>query len=158
MKKIKYLFLVIVLIVLDQLSKFLVSTNMELYQEIPIIKNFFSLLYIRNDGAAFSIFKGQMFFFFIVTFIALLVIAYLFKTSKSKFALITTSILLAGVLGNFIDRLLYGEVVDFLSFTFNTYKFAIFNIADCYISIAVVLFVIETLFFEKGNKNGKNNS
>ena len=158
MKKTKYFLIVIVLVIIDQTTKFLVSSNMELHQEIPIINDFFSLLYIRNDGAAFSILSGQMWVFYLVTIIVLVIIGYFFKTSDSKFTLLTTSILLAGVLGNFIDRLLYQEVIDFFSFTFGTYKFAIFNVADIYISIAVVLFVVETLFLDRGRKDGNDNS
>ena len=158
MKKWHFLLVTIGLLLIDRLTKILVSSNMDLYQEIPLIKNFFSLLYIRNDGAAFSLFEGHMWLFYLATLIAIIVISYLFKTSKSNYVNLVLAIILAGVLGNFIDRLLYQEVIDFFSFTFGTYKFAIFNMADIYISIAVILYAIEILFLEKRAKNGNNHN
>lgn len=149
MKKRYYFFIVIALLAIDQITKYLVSSNMVLYQEIPIIKNFFSLLYIRNDGAAFSMLGGQTWLFYIVTIIALIIVCFLYKSSDKKISLIATSILLAGILGNFIDRLLYKEVIDFFSFTFGSYNFAVFNVADSYIVIAIILFLIDTIFLEK---------
>ena len=149
MKKRYYFFIVIALLAIDQITKYLVSSNMTLYQEIPIIKNFFSLFYIRNDGAAFSMLGGQTWLFYIITIVALVIVYFLYKSSNKSISLIATSILLAGILGNFIDRLLYKEVIDFFSFTFGSYNFAVFNVADSYIVIAVILFVIETLFLDK---------
>ncbi|MDL2212314.1 signal peptidase II, partial [Erysipelotrichaceae bacterium OttesenSCG-928-M19] len=107
MKKKQIAIIVFILVTIDQLSKYLISTNMKLYQEIPIIDNFFSLLYIRNSGAAFSMLEGKTWFFYLITIIALVIVYYLYKASKNKLNIIACTILLAGILGNFIDRLIH---------------------------------------------------
>ena len=149
MKKRWIILIAIVLLALDQLTKFLISNNLQLYQEIPIIKNFFSLLYIRNTGAAFSIFEGKIWLFYLASLIGLIVVVYLFKTSKNKLIDLAATFLVAGILGNLIDRLIYQYVIDFLSFTFFGHSFAIFNLADSFITIAVILYLIDLLINEK---------
>ena len=151
MKKRWIILIVMVLLALDQLTKFLISNNLQLYQEIPIINNFFSLFYIRNTGAAFSILEGRLWLLYLASFVGLVIVFYLFKTSKKRLVDVAASFLLAGILGNLIDRILHQYVIDFLSFTFFGKSFAIFNLADTFITIAVVLYIIE-IFFEKREK------
>lgn len=152
MKKAQIIILVISLLVIDQVSKVLVMQNMDLYQQIPIIDNFFKLFYIRNDGAAFSILSGQTWLFYLIYIPAFYVIYYFFKEAKTKLGVIATAILLAGTIGNLIDRILYKEVIDFLSFSFGSYNFAIFNIADVCVCVGVALLLIDSL--RKKEKNG----
>ena len=135
--------------VIDQLSKILIINNVALNKSINIIPNFFSLTYVRNEGAAFSLLDGAVWFFIIIAFIFL----YLIKDKNlSKFEIITYSLLIGGILGNLIDRIIYGYVIDFLSFIIFGYNFAIFNFADTFIVISVVLLIILT-FKEKKCKN-----
>ncbi len=151
--KIKYLSISLIAIILDQLTKYLIVSNMNLYQNITVIDNFFSLFYIRNSGAAFSILEGKMLFFYLITIAGLVLVYYIFKTSKTKLSLIASSLLLGGIVGNFIDRLIHQEVIDFLKFTIFDRDFAIFNLADAFISIAVVLLFIDIFLEKRGDKH-----
>lgn len=147
--KTKYLIISVIAILFDQVTKFWITSNMELHQEIVIIDNFFSLFYIRNSGAAFSILEGQIIFFYITTIIGLAIVYFIFKTSTTKLSLLASSFLLGGIIGNFIDRVLYQEVIDFLRFTIFNKEFAIFNFADSFITIAVILFVLDMFVNKK---------
>lgn len=149
MKKRYFILLIILIIGLDQLTKYLVATNLDLYERIPIIKGFFSLFYIRNDGAAFSMLSGNTILFYIISLIALYICYHLYKNAKTKLTFISVAFLGGGILGNFIDRIRFQEVIDFISFTFGSYDFAIFNLADTYIFIAVVLLIVDYFVNEK---------
>jgi signal peptidase II len=98
-----------------------------------------------------------MFFFYLITIISFIITYFLYKDAKTKFAFVATTIFLAGTIGNFIDRLLYKEVIDFFSFTFGSYNFAIFNVADIFITCGVVLLVIEHIYgyWKEKVNNGK---
>lgn len=156
MKKRTLILIVVFLLAIDQISKAIVVANMKLYETISIIPDFFSIYYIRNDGAAFSMLSGRTEFFYLISVLAIGVVIYFYKTSQTKLSLIATSILLSGILGNLIDRLLFKEVIDFLSFKFFDYQFAIFNIADSFITIAVVLYIIDFVIYERRKKSGRN--
>lgn len=148
-----YLYYIIALIVIaiDQFTKWLVVNKMELYEQIPIIENFFYFTSHRNSGAAWGILQGQMMFFYIITAIVLIgIIYYMEKYARdNKFLAISLSLLLGGAIGNFIDRLLHQEVVDFLDVMILKYDFPIFNIADSALVVGVILVFIATLIEEK---------
>lgn len=154
MKRKLFMLIVIITLLIDQITKLLIKNNMDIYQQIPIIKDFFRLYYIENDGAAFSILQGKLWLFYFFSIVGLVIVYLFYKSSNNKINIIATSLLCAGLLGNFIDRLLYQKVVDFLSFSFGSYDFAIFNIADICITIAVILFILD-LIIEKKNKLNK---
>ncbi|RFE01973.1 signal peptidase II [Streptococcus parauberis] len=142
MKYIKLVIGSLLLIVLDQLSKWWIVNNIPLGEMRPFIPGIVSLTYLQNRGAAFSILQEQHWFFAIMTlFVVGGILVYYFKhpeISKIKqFALI---LILAGGLGNFIDRMRLGYVVDMVHTDFM--NFAIFNIADSYLSIGVVLLML----------------
>lgn len=144
---------------LDQWVKFWVVSNID-YQEIrSFIPAVLSLTQIHNTGAAWSIFEGQMWFFFVVTIIACAAVTYLLFKYYREFWLLPfgLSLVLAGALGNFIDRLRLGYVVDMFQTEFMT--FPIFNVADVSLFIGVACIFIYTLFEEKlkGIKDGKSN-
>lgn len=141
----KMIILTIVFIFIDQISKGLINIFMNLNDSINIINNFFSLTYVHNYGAAFSMLSGARLLFIIITIIALNVIYLFFIKDKSlnKFEIITYSMLLSGIIGNLIDRVMFGYVVDFLDFIIFGYDFAIFNIADSFIVISVILLIIQ---------------
>lgn len=148
-----YLYYVLALIMLgiDQFTKWLVIKNMELYEQIPIIDNFFYLTSHRNSGAAWGILEGQMVFFYIITIIVIVgIIYYMEKYARGNPLLaISLALILGGAIGNFIDRLFRKEVVDFLDFIIFKYDYPIFNIADSSLVVGVILIIIATFIDEK---------
>ncbi len=154
MKKIKYLFIVLLAVVLDQLSKHWIVSNFDLFESHVIIDNFLSITYVRNTGAGFSILEGKMLFFYVITIISMVVLGYLFVKSDEKDYLqrISISMIVGGALGNFIDRLLMGYVVDFISVLIFGYNFPVFNIADSFLTIGAILFVLSILKEERYGK------
>jgi signal peptidase II len=132
------------ILVTDQLTKFIVDQTMPLNHSIPVIDNLFNLTYIRNTGAAFGILARSAAAFrlpFLVLF-SLLAIGFIFimlrRLPDRETGLITAlSFILGGAIGNLIDRVLYGEVIDFLDFYWSTYHWPAFNLADSFITIGV---------------------
>lgn len=141
--------LTIILVIIDQATKYLTVQNIELGQVIEFIPNIVSLTYIRNTGAAFSILEGQMWFFYIVTIIVIGVLIYYMYTEAKKDRMlgILLSFILAGAIGNFIDRLMLQYVVDMIKLEF--IDFAIFNVADSYLTVGVILLFIYTFYQER---------
>lgn len=150
-----YLLATLVFIILDQFSKFEIVQSIKYGSKIEIIRNFFSLTNVRNFGAGFSILQNQRLFLIIVPIIAMMVLSYLLVTEKNKRKITSISyiLIISGAIGNLIDRIRLGYVIDFLDFIIFTYDFPVFNIADCFITIGCFLFIVDNLL---GNKNGKN--
>ena len=148
-------------LLLDQLIKLIVTKNMELFQEIKIIKNFFSIYYIKNKGAAFSIMGNQTILLILISIICLLFLKNYIKKLKqpSKLTIVSLGIMIGGILGNLFDRLFYKEVIDYLSFNFFGYSFPVFNLADIGITVGAALLIITILLDEKKSKKKvvKNN-
>lgn len=146
-----YYFFALIVIGIDQLTKWIVIQKMELYEQIPIIDNFFYITSHRNAGAAWGILQGQMIFFYIITTIVIIgLIYYMEKHARdNKLTAISLSLILGGAIGNFIDRLLRQEVVDFLDVMIFKYDFPIFNIADSALVIGVGLIFIAMIIEEK---------
>ncbi len=145
-----------VIVFLDQLSKNIIQRTMRIHESIQVINDFFSLTYIRNRGAAFGLLAdkadGFRFIFFLITsVIALFILWYLFlkpfKTDKS--AQVSISLIAGGAIGNLIDRIRFGEVVDFLDFYVGNYHWPAFNVADSAITIGIALFFLCNLFVRK---------
>jgi|SRR5690625_1280232 len=151
-----YLFALIV-IGMDQLTKCLVIQKMDLYESIPIIDHFFYITSHRNAGAAWGILQGQMVFFYIVTiFVIIGLVYYMEKYARNnKLTAVSLSLILGGAIGNFIDRLLRQEVVDFLDVMIFKYDFPIFNVADSCLVIGVILIFIATIMEEKSKGQEK---
>lgn len=152
-----YYIIATIIIAIDQFTKWLVVKHMELYEQIPIIENFFYLTSFRNKGAAWGILQDQMIFFYIITVIVLIgVIYYLHQYGKdNKLFGVALSFILGGAIGNFIDRLFRKEVVDFLDFIIFSYDYPIFNIADSALVVGVGLVVITIFLDEKKKGNMK---
>lgn len=148
---IRYYLLALVIIGIDQLSKWLVITKMDVYEQIPMIDGFFYLTSHRNEGAAWGILQGKMMFFYIITAIVVIGLIYYMQRYARNFTLlaISLSLVLGGAIGNFIDRLFRKEVVDFLDFIIFTYDYPIFNIADSALVVGVIGLLIATLFEDK---------
>lgn len=145
----------IVIFLLDRLVKQIIISNMKIYQKITIIPNFFDIYYVQNKGAAFSILSGFYFIFIIIgCILAYMLTRYINKNNNLKTVeKWSLGLALGGILGNLVDRILYGYVIDYLSFTVLGYSFAIFNIADIAIVIGCLLIIIECFGGEK--KNGR---
>lgn len=150
-----YYLIALVIIGLDQLSKWVVVKNMELYEQIPVIENFFYITSHRNKGAAWGILQDQMIFFYLITAVVVVgIVFYMQKYGQNNPLLsISLSLVLGGAIGNFIDRLLRQEVVDFLDFMIFQYDYPIFNIADSALFVGVILVLISAFVDEK--KKGK---
>lgn len=143
------LILTTILVIIDQITKYLTVQNIELGEVIEFIPNIVSLTYIRNTGAAFSILEGQMWFFYIVTTIVVAVLIYYMYTEarNDRFLGVLLAVILAGAIGNFIDRLVLQYVVDMIKLEF--IDFAIFNVADSYLTVGVILLFIYTIYQER---------
>lgn len=141
------LFITIIILVLDQITKFIIASSMKVGDSFEVIPNFLNITSHRNDGAAWGILSGKMSFFFIITIIILVVlIVFYIKEAKNNLLMqIAISLLFAGALGNFIDRVLHGEVVDFVDTYIFGYNFPIFNVADSSLTIGVLLIIIALL-------------
>lgn len=138
-------------ILIDQLTKNLAVTYLKDGEPYSIIKGVFSLHYLENTGAAFGLFKDKILFFIIMTIVVLAVVLYTYyKLPESKRYQPLKYIMIfvmAGAMGNFIDRLLYNYVIDF--FYFELINFPIFNLADCYVTISGLFLVILFIFYYK---------
>lgn len=147
--------LVIGLVVLafDQLTKFIVATRMELGESIPVLGEYFKITSHRNSGAAWGMFEGRMLFFYIITVIVIVFLIYFYKSEAKNNLMMQVGItlLLAGAIGNFIDRLLFQEVVDFIDVLIINYDFPIFNVADSALTVGVIVLLIEVFITGKGN-------
>ena len=154
MNKKNMLFIYIVFIlILDQISKYFVY----LYKpNIILIKKVLSITYAKNNGIAFSMLSENRFFIILISFVLISLFLYIIykdmKKDNNKFKLILYAILLGGILGNLLDRLIRGYVIDFISIKIFTYYFPVFNLADICITVGVILLIIYMLFIEKENK------
>ena len=143
--------LVIVLLGLDLLFKYLVSTYLK---TVNIIDNFFSLTYVLNDGAAFSLFASRIYLLILIAIICLFFIIYELKNNLDDRVLsIGYSLALAGLLGNFLDRLIDGYIIDYLSFKIFTLNFPVFNLADILIVVGIIIAIIKEILKERGKKD-----
>lgn len=154
MKKIISLSAVIVLF--DQIIKYFVA-NLEFHHKFTIIHNFFNITYVQNDGAAWSILSGNRILLISVGFISLFLI-YFFLIKNKELTTneqISYSLLIGGIIGNLLDRIIRGYVIDYLDFKIFNYYFPVFNLADIMIVIGMILIIIQVL---KDGKNEQNNS
>lgn len=161
MKNKKYIYTVALFyLLLDQIIKFIVNNNLILMEEIPVINNFFSIYYLKNAGAAFSILGDKTLFLIIISIICLLFLKYYIKKLKrvTSLTIVSLGIMIGGIVGNLFDRLLYKAVIDYLSFTFFNYSFPVFNLADIGITIGAILLLIDIVKEEIELKKVSTNS
>lgn len=141
-------------LVIDQATKVLVDRTMALYQSIPVIDGFFSITYMRNRGAAFSFladFDYRRPFFIAITLVAIAVIAVTFRKLRDdqRLAAFSLSLIFSGAVGNLIDRVRLGEVIDFLDVYWKTHHWPAFNVADSAICVGVALLALDMLREER---------
>ncbi|MCI5724895.1 MAG: signal peptidase II [Fusobacterium gastrosuis] len=149
-----YIFLFLIMLVIDQYTKYIIDTNFLLGESSVIIDGFFNLTYVQNRGMAFGLFQGKIDVVSILALFAILAIAgYFIKNFKKMNVLerIAYTMIFSGAIGNLIDRFLRGFVIDMLDFR-GIWTF-IFNFADVWINIGVILIVIEYIFFSKNRRN-----
>lgn len=145
MKKL-YIFLILLIIALDQGTKYLVISNMNIGDTIPILGDWLRITYVQNTGVAFSMFSGKQLITIALTSILLITcLTLIFKIRRDKKLPILLSCIFAGGIGNLIDRVARGYVVDMIS----CWNFAVFNVADIFVTCACILCVIYLIFFYK---------
>jgi len=144
-------------VLLDQISKYVVLKNLRLHESVPVVAGFFNLVHIRNRGMAFGLmnrpdFNFGFYFLVIATLGAIILLLFWFFKLRRDGNRITLglSLILGGALGNLIDRLRFREVIDFLDFYLGTYHWPAFNIADSAITVGTFLVVI-SLFFQRSS-------
>lgn len=139
------------IILIDQLSKFLIRSNFYQSQRLSIIRDYLYLTFVKNRGAAFGILNGQRVFFILITVFFLLFIIYIYKNELPKTAgtKIVLIFLLGGSTANLIDRVVLHYVTDFIAFDlFDFYQLPVINIADIFIFFGVVILIYQLLFSE----------
>lgn len=150
-----YYIIAFLVVVLDQITKWLVVKYMEIGESIALWQDVFHLTSHRNAGAAFGMLQNQRTFFIIITIVILIgLIYFLHRVRKTQPMLaIGLSLVLGGAIGNFIDRVLFGEVVDF--FHFVLINFPIFNVADSAITIGIGFVLLDSILDFRRSKQSK---
>lgn len=152
-----YYWLALVVLLLDQVTKKIVSGSMEVGNSVSVIGDFFEIQLYKNNGAAFSMLPNQQMFFIVITIVIVAGILWYIRRNRrsgSVLHLAALGLILGGAIGNLLDRAMYGEVVDFFKLTFGSYIFPIFNIADIGITIGVVLILLDAIR-EENNQGAK---
>lgn len=145
-----YILFTVIVVAADQYTKYLTLANIALYEHVPFIPNFLGFTYVQNTGAAFSSFEGQQWLFLVI--FAALTVGILWEYFKSpmpftKFDRWCIAAIYAGGIGNMIDRVRYGYVVDMIETLFM--DFPVFNVADCFITCGCVLLMLHLILFNK---------
>jgi len=158
----KYVFVgavALTVVILDQFTKWLIVRDMTLHESIPVIDSLFHITYVRNRGGAFSILADQpdflrLPFFLTVSVVAFSALVYFLRTvgEHQKLLLFALAGILGGAIGNFIDRVSVGTVVDFLDFHWRGYYFPAFNVADSFITTGTVVVLVYSLFVSEENR------
>jgi len=144
-------------LIIDQITKVYIDRSMRLYDSIQVFENFFHVTYLRNKGAAFSFLSNASWrlpFFITVSIIASLVILVAFRKLRDdqKLAQVSLAMIFSGAVGNLIDRVRLGEVIDFLDVHWYRHHWPAFNVADSLICVGVVLLAIDMMLEEKRQK------
>lgn len=138
----------------DQITKIIIENSLELYESITIIPGFFNITRAHNTGAAWSMLEGRMIFLLLVTLVALCGMYYYYQKIKDhKLESVALVLMMAGALGNFVDRIRLSYVVDFFDFIIFGYDFPVFNIADSALCIGVGLLILSMILEEVGKKH-----
>ena len=156
----KYLILLAVsaiVLLLDQATKLYIDRAMDLHTSVTVVQNFFNITYLRNKGAAFSFlanFSYRLPFFILISMVAVAVILVVFRRLRpdQRFTAVALSLIFSGALGNLIDRVRLGEVIDFLDAHWYDHHWPAFNVADSAICIGVALLAIDMIIEERRQK------
>jgi signal peptidase II len=149
-------FVVVAVVVVDQLTKIMIRDMIPLHDSIPIIPSLFNLTHVRNPGGAFNLLARshdtfRVPFFLIMTVVAVMALLYFLREIQSHQRLLLFAVagVLGGAIGNFIDRVAIGEVTDFLDFYVGSYHWPSFNVADSFISVGVVVLLVHSLLWDR---------
>ena len=145
----------ILVLLLDQFIKYMINKFMELNTGISIIPNLFSIFYVRNKGAAFSILENNTILIVLISVIFIVILDYYIRKEKNftKLSVISLGMIMGGIFGNLMDRIIYHSVIDYLSFG----NFPVFNLADIGITVGVGLLIIsELLKLRKDKENDRS--
>ena len=151
--------IIVAIIALDQWSKWAIKTSFNLYQSKPVIQDLLHFTYVTNDGMAFGLsFPGGKHVLLIMTILLTgFIVGFLWKEKNGhpliKYGL---ALILGGAIGNLIDRLLYGKVVDFLDLMIGNFHWYIFNVADSSVTIGMILFIIHSIYIEQKKTNDES--
>ncbi|MAP71117.1 MAG: signal peptidase II [Candidatus Marinimicrobia bacterium] len=148
----RILFVSSILVLTDQLSKFVIRKTMLLYESIPVIPDFFHLTYVTNDGMAFGInFPFGIYIFSTISIIFTIFLFWYLWSIKDQGIIIRIGVglIIAGAIGNLIDRVFLGEVVDFLDFMIGNYHWYVFNLADSYVTVGMGFILYDSLILER---------
>ena len=151
--------IIVAIIALDQWSKWAIKTSFNLYQSKPVIQDLLHFTYVTNDGMAFGLsFPGGKHVLLIMTILLTgFIVGFLWKEKNGhpliKYGL---ALILSGAIGNLIDRMLYGKVVDFLDLMIGNFHWYIFNIADSSVTIGMILFIIHSIYIEQKKTNDES--
>lgn len=143
-------------ILIDQIIKILITKYFEFAKSVNIINNFFRITYLKNTGAAFSVFSGNQIFLILVTVLFLMLVYLLFIKNKkvSNIDYVLYGLLFGGAISNLIDRVRLDYVIDYLDFNIGSYNYPVFNLADMLIVISVIILLIKNMKEDKdGNKS-----
>ena len=148
--------LIVIIVALDQWSKWAIKTSFQLYESKPVIQDVFHFTYVTNDGMAFGLsFPGGKHILLVMTILLTgFIVGFLWKEKDGhplvKYGL---ALILSGAIGNLIDRLLYGKVVDFLDVMIGNFHWYIFNVADSAVTVGMVLFIIHSFLIEESSED-----
>ncbi len=149
----------VLILFLDQLSKFLIMRGMAVGESIPVVKGILHLTYVRNPGAAFGILSGasegfRVPFFVLISAVAIAVVFFFYLRGAKENPLLQVglSLVMGGAIGNLIDRIRFHEVIDFIDFFFRQYHWPAFNVADSSISVGVTLLILDALLAARREK------
>ena len=148
----KILFASAIMVLADQISKTVIRSTMTLYESITVIPGFFHLTYITNDGMAFGInFPFGIYIFSTISIIITVILFWYLWTIREENIILRSGVamILAGAIGNLIDRLFLGEVVDFLDFMIGDLHWYVFNFADSYVTIGMGIILYDSIILEK---------
>ena len=148
-------------LVVDQLTKQYIDRSMRMFQSIPVIDGLFNITYVRNKGAAFSFLSHASWrlpFFIAISAVAAVVIVIAFNRLRDnqRMAQVSLAMIFSGAVGNLIDRVRQGEVVDFLDVYWRTHHWPAFNVADSLICVGVALLALDMLREEQRQKKTKS--
>lgn len=138
--------IICLLVTIDIVSKIIINLLMDVNDRVVIIKNFFNITYVRNTGAAWSFMAGETWLITLISGLIIIGLLLYIKKNKptNKLEKYGYSLVLAGAIGNFLERIFIGSVTDFLDFKIFGYNYPIFNLADCFIVIGIGLLLVET--------------
>lgn len=141
-KRIYLLFFVLIVVLIDQITKILINKYINLNESKIIIKNFFKFTNSHNYGAAYGILSGKTYFLILISIIVFIYLIKEINKSTNKYLNLFYSMIISGLIGNLIDRVIFGYVRDFISFSFFGYNAAIFNISDIFIFVGAMMMLL----------------